>query len=118
MLCSEVNDLKVKVNPEYELEDVPEVHENAAENWPATLDEPKVRLLPTPCPTIHLKTLDHVRIEMAKVYRDMMRGTIATQDGTRLVYVLSQIGKLIEAGELEKRIEAMETVLRQRRLPR
>jgi hypothetical protein len=59
-----------------------------------------------------------VRIEMAKVYRDMKRGKIATQDGTRLAYVLAQVGKLIEAGELEKRIEALEIVLRQRRLPR
>jgi hypothetical protein len=106
------------VNPEYEPEDVPEVHENAAENCPVSVTDSALTLLPTPCPTIHLKTLDHVRIEMAKVYRDMKRGRIATQDGTRLTYVLSQIGKLIEAGELEKRIEAMETVLRQRKLPR
>jgi hypothetical protein len=106
------------LHPEYEIEDVPEADQNAAENPGARLDEPKLRLLPTPSPTIHLKTLDHVRIEMAKLYRDMKRGKIATQDGTRLTYVLSQIGKLIEAGELENRIEALETVLRQRKLPR
>ena len=30
------------------------------------------------------------------------------QDGTRLVYMLAQIGKMIEVGELEKRIELLE----------
>jgi uncharacterized protein YjhX (UPF0386 family) len=76
-----------------------------------------VRLLPTPY-RIDLKTLDDVRVEMARVYRDMRTGRIESQDGTRLVYVLAQIGKIIEAGDVEKRVEALETVLKARRLPR
>ncbi|HET7098414.1 MAG TPA: hypothetical protein VFJ68_13575 [Casimicrobiaceae bacterium] len=52
---------------------------------------------------------------MARVYRDMRAGRIESQDGTRLAYVLSQIGKLIEAGEIEKRLEAVEVVLKNRR---
>ena len=38
-------------------------------------------------PSIHLKTIDDVRLEMAKVYRDMKLQKIPTHDGTRLVYV-------------------------------
>jgi hypothetical protein len=74
-------------------------------------------LLPTPY-RIDLKTLDDVRVEMARVYRDMRSGRIESQDGTRLVYVLAQIGKIIEAVEIEKRVEALEAVLKARRLPR
>jgi hypothetical protein len=55
---------------------------------------------------------------MAKVYRDMKRGKILAQDGTRLTYVLAQIGKLIEAGEIEARMNALELVLKQRKITR
>jgi hypothetical protein len=69
-----------------------------------------VALLPTP-PRIDLKTIDDVRVEMARVYRDMRAGRIETSDGTKLAYVLAQLGKLIESGEIEKRLEALEGVL-------
>ena len=59
-------------------------------------------------PTIHLKTIDNIRLEMAKVYRDMRSQTIPTHDGTRLVYVLAQIGKMIELFDIEKRVEKLE----------
>jgi hypothetical protein len=67
-----------------------------------------------PSPTIHLKTLDDVRIEMAKVYRDMKTQKINPQDGTRFAYVLAQIGKLIEANRFADRIEALEFALGRR----
>ena len=44
------------------------------------------------------------------VYREMRSGTIETQEGTRLVYVLAQIGKLAELYEIEKRIIALEAI--------
>jgi hypothetical protein len=44
----------------------------------------------------------------------MRAGRIETQHGTRLVYVLGVIGKLIEAGDVEKRLEAVEAVLKHR----
>ena len=66
--------------------------------------------LPTP-PRIDLKTIDDVRVEMARVYRDMRAGRIEASEGTKLAYVLGQLGKLIESGELEKRLEALEGVL-------
>ena len=57
---------------------------------------------------IKLVTVMDCKREMAKVYRDSRQGRIDIQDGTRLVYMLSQIGKLIELSELEKRIELLE----------
>ncbi len=64
---------------------------------------------PDPTPKeIKLKTADDVRLEMGKVYRDMRRGDIDMGDGTKLVYVLGQIGKVIELVEIEKRIELLE----------
>lgn len=88
--------------------------ENAAPDSLVRLAGRGVRLLPTPSRTIHLKTLDDVRIEMAKVYRDMKLGKLPAQDGTRLVYVLSQIGRIIEADQIADRVEAVERTLRLR----
>ncbi|MBI5461951.1 MAG: hypothetical protein HY941_07175 [Gammaproteobacteria bacterium] len=48
--------------------------------------------------------------EAAKVYRDMRSGKIEPQEGTRLVYVLGQITSMITAGELERRIAALEAM--------
>ena len=90
---------------------------DSGNNSPGTLDRHAVAVLPTPS-RIDLKTIDDVRVEMARVYRDMRGGKIDTQDGTRLAYVLSQIGKLIESGEIEKRLEAVEGVLLSRRTRR
>ena len=61
-----------------------------------------------PTPRVDLKTIDDVRVEMAKVYRHMKTGQIDTQDGTRMAYVLAQIGKLIEISELEARLTRLE----------
>ena len=62
-----------------------------------------------PTPRMNLHNIDGVRREMSRVYRDMRGGVIATQDGTRLVYVLSELRKMFEVCELEKRIERMES---------
>ena len=80
------------------------------ENSPVTIYEPTNLIEPTPR-EIHLKTIDHVRLEMAKVYRDMKLQKIPTHDGTRLVYVLAQIGKMIEVHEIEKRVSQLEEKL-------
>jgi hypothetical protein len=91
-----------------------EVLENTADDRPKNRAGRAISLVHTPSPTVHLKTLDDVRVEMAKVYRDMKRGKVPTQDGTRLVYVLSQIGRVIEIGQVSARVEAVERVLRLR----
>ncbi len=80
-----------------------------------TIDGESGKLLPTP-PRIDLKTIDDVRVEMARVYRDMRTGKVDTADGTKLAYVLAQLGKLIDSHELQQRIEALETVLKTRKL--
>lgn len=55
-----------------------------------------------------LATLTDVRRELGRVYRDMRKGTVATQDGTRYTYVLKAIADLISQSDLEARIEALE----------
>ena len=76
-------------------------------NLPATIDGKSNELIPTPT-KIDLKSIDDVRLEMARVYREMRGDVIETQKGTRLVYVLAAIGKLIELHELEQRIQNLE----------
>jgi hypothetical protein len=64
---------------------------------------------PDPTPRrIDLSTLLDVRLEMAAVYRKMDSGAIQAAEGTKLVYVLRQIGDIIEMADIEKRIEAIE----------
>jgi hypothetical protein len=76
------------------------------ENQPVTIDGASLHVLPTP--QIHLKTADDVRLEMGKVYREMRHGKIESGEGTKLVYVLGQIGKVIELVEVERRIALLE----------
>lgn len=79
-------------------------------NSPVTFDSNSEDLSPTPY-RIDLKSIDDVRLESARVYRDMRTQKIPTHDGTRLVYVLAQIGKLIEQHDLERRINLLEEKL-------
>lgn len=69
---------------------------------------------PTPN-RIDLKSIDDVRLEMAKVYRSMKCGEIESSDGTRFVYVLVQIGKMIELHEVERRLIALELARERKR---
>jgi hypothetical protein len=57
---------------------------------------------------IDLSPLRDIRLEMAAVYRRMNSGEIEASEGTKLVYVLRQIGDIIEMADIEKRIEAIE----------
>lgn len=82
---------------------------------PATIDGATLKVLPTPR-RIDLATLEQVRQEMARVYRDMRAGIIESQDGTRLVYVLAQLAKLHESTEVAKRLESLELALNRRKL--
>lgn len=61
------------------------------------------RLTNNPTPTrINLSSLASIRFEMGKVYRDMRSGDIDTQDGSRLIYSLSSIGKMLEAEQTKQ----------------
>jgi hypothetical protein len=90
------------------------VNETSESKSPVIIDGTSGELIPTPS-RIDLSSINDVRLEMAKVYRDMKSGKIETADGTKLTYVLAQIGKLIETHEIERRIEALESVLTQRK---
>ena len=80
---------------------------SANDKTPVIIDGESMELMPTPT-RIHLKSIDDIRLEMARVYREMRSNTIETQDGTRLVYVLAAMGKLIELHEIETRITKIE----------
>ena len=77
-------------------------------NEPVTIDNASGDVLPTRPKKVDLKSINDVRLEMASVYRQMKSGEIETSDGTKLVYVLGQIGKMIEVHDIEKRIELLE----------
>lgn len=64
-----------------------------------------------PTPQIKLATIEDCRREMARVYRDARTAKIDTSEASRLVYMLSQIGKLIETGQLEQRLIELEQKL-------
>jgi hypothetical protein len=61
-----------------------------------------------PARSLPLKTLAQCRREMAKLYREVRGGVLESSEATRLVYVLAQVGKLIEVAELERRLLALE----------
>lgn len=70
----------------------------------ATVDPPPVRDRRLP-----LKTAQQVRAELARVYRAMKAGQIDPSLGTKLTYVLATLGRMIEVGDLEKRLEILES---------
>lgn len=68
-------------------------------------------LVPTPSVatrSISLHSLDAVKHQLQKVYRDMRAGRIGTQDGTRLAFVLMQLARLYESTELVRRLDRLE----------
>lgn len=82
---------------------------------PETYDEQGNPLDPTPLPKIDLRDAHAIRREIAAVYRDMRAGRIASQDGTRLAYVLDMIRKAHETAVLQDRIELLERTIDHRR---
>jgi hypothetical protein len=48
---------------------------------------------------------------MVRIYRAGRLGTINTQDMTRFVFALQAIGKMLEASDLEQRLEQLERAL-------
>lgn len=59
-------------------------------------------------PGIPLTKIGHVRDELAKVYREARRGDLGTNEAGKLTYILMAVKQVIETGDLEKRIEALE----------
>ncbi|MBC8017069.1 MAG: hypothetical protein H7X83_00935 [Verrucomicrobia bacterium] len=73
----------------------------------------KFILLPPPRPkgSIALTKMAHIRAELGKVYREARTGKLDLSDATKLTFMLQVLGKVIEGGELEARIEALENTI-------
>ncbi|EAY56565.1 MAG: hypothetical protein UBAL2_80620212 [Leptospirillum rubarum] len=70
----------------------------------------------TPPPRwMSLKTLMDVRVEMARVYREARSKKIPSGEASRLVFILGQIGRIIESEELSRRAELVETIMKERK---
>ena len=81
---------------------------SAETKTPVTVDGRGEIVSPTSSSRLPLKTIDDVRVECARVYREMRSGLIDTSDGSKLVYVLGQISKMIELYDIENRIKLLE----------
>lgn len=57
---------------------------------------------------LRLDSIDRLRHELVKLYRAGRDGERDTQDVSRLANVLAIVGRLIEGGDLERRVEALE----------
>ena len=66
---------------------------------------------------VSLRSMDEVARELARLYREMKSGTIPTQDGSRLANVLQILARIMEGGDLERRIAALEEADRKRLMP-
>lgn len=60
---------------------------------------------------IRLNSADDIRLEMARVYREMRGGTLDTKKGCSFIYALGQIGKMVEVSIVEKRLDQLEMTL-------
>jgi hypothetical protein len=69
----------------------------------------------TPLPKIDLRDAHAIRRELGSVYRDMRAGRLASQDGTRLAYVLDMIRKAYETAALADRLELLERTINPRK---
>ena len=59
---------------------------------------------------LQLDSIDRVRRELARIYAEARDGDRDTQDFSRLANGLSILGRLIEGGDLERRLEAVERI--------
>ncbi len=65
-------------------------------------------------PRINLSNVEDVRREMAKVYRETRSLKIPTSDGTKLIFILTQILRAHEIYSIEKRLEVLELINRKK----
>jgi hypothetical protein len=76
---------------------------------PQTYDGSTGSVLPTPKRRKpQLTSLEGVRCEMARIYREAEEGKRETSEASKLVYILGNIGKVLEVVEVETRLKALE----------
>ncbi len=79
------------------------------ENTAESLTPREGEVLPAPSSRrVDLHDAEAIRREMAAVYRDMRSKKIESQDGSRLVFVLSALRQAYETDVLEKRVRLLE----------
>ena len=59
-----------------------------------------------------LDSVDRVRREAVRLYRDCRSGRLAASDASKLAHVLDLVRRLVEAGDLERRLEQLEEAVR------
>ena len=64
---------------------------------------------------LRLDTVDRVRRELVRLYKEGRDGKRDTQDVSRLANVLALIARMIEGGQLEARIAALEAAAKEQR---
>jgi hypothetical protein len=62
-----------------------------------------------------LDTLSDIKREMSKVYRECRTEIIDAQSASKLVWILQSLGKVIESSDIERRLEALEDSLGNRK---
>jgi hypothetical protein len=55
-----------------------------------------------------LKTLEHVKRELGRLYRSVKAGDLPSDEGSRRAFILNTLGRIIEAADLERRLEILE----------
>lgn len=70
---------------------------------------------PAPRLRLPLKTMDDVKAELARLYRDGKAGKRDISDVSKLANVLSILGRLIEGVDLAGRLDALEERARSKR---
>lgn len=63
---------------------------------------------PPPRPPRSLATVGAIRREAARIYREARDGTLPVEHASKLANILQIIARLVEGGDLERRIEALE----------
>jgi hypothetical protein len=66
-----------------------------------------------PTPRINLSSLEHIRLEMGRVYREARAGTLPTSEASRLNFMLMNISKALEAEQDKKLNELTEVAVQQ-----
>jgi hypothetical protein len=65
-------------------------------------------------PRLRLDSLDRVRRELTKIYRQGRDGERDVGDSSKLANILALIARILEGTELEKRVAALEAAKEQR----
>ncbi len=87
-----------------------------------TLDGRTFSVLPTPLKEVkrrkpQLTTVEGVRVELARIYREAEEGKRDVAEASKLTYMLGEIRKTLEVAEIETRLGALEARTNGKQLP-